>query len=162
MIEIKDITGEPQLKRSLEVIRRSFKTVAEELNLTGENAPTHPAFITLDRLLDLQKKANFFGLFQDHLQVGFVAIEKAGSDIYYLDRLAVLPEYRHLGYGKKLVDFVFEYVKRNGGGKVALGMINSQTILKEWYKSLGFRETGTREFEHLPFVVCFMEKIASF
>jgi len=36
-------------------------------------------------------------------------------------------------------------------------MINESTILKNWYKKLGFRETGTKNFEHLPFTVCFMD-----
>ena len=30
--------------------------------------------------------------------------------------------------------------------------------LKSWYRRRGFHETGKREFKHLPFVVCFMEK----
>ena len=31
-------------------------------------------------------------------------------------------------------------------------------LLKNWYMSYGFRETGTKAFPHLPFTVCFMEK----
>jgi GNAT superfamily N-acetyltransferase len=160
MVEIKEITDDSDLKTSLQVIRDSFITVAQELNLTKENCPAHSAFTTREKLLELQKKTDLFGLFKDGMQVGFVAIEKAEGGVYYLDKLSVLPEHRHMGYGKKLVKFVIDRVKKHGGEKVSLGIIDSHAVLKEWYRSLGFRETGTKKFEHLPFVVCFMENNA--
>jgi hypothetical protein len=30
--------------------------------------------------------------------------------------------------------------------------------LKLWYEALGFAVTGTKRFEHLPLVVCYLEK----
>jgi ribosomal protein S18 acetylase RimI-like enzyme len=75
-----------------------------------------------------------------------------------MDKLAVLPEYRHKGYGRRLVEFVLDDVKRHKGERVALGIINESTVLKNWYIGNGFAETGTKKFEHLPFTVCFMEK----
>jgi ribosomal protein S18 acetylase RimI-like enzyme len=158
MEAIREIRDEHDLKKSVEVIRASFKTVAAELKLTQNNCPTHPSLITLDRLLELKNKARLFGLFLNDLQVGFVAIEKADDTLYYLDKLAVLPEHRHKGYGKKLVQLVLSDVKEHKGEKVALGMINESAILKNWYQQLGFMEVGTKSFEHLPFTVCFMEK----
>jgi hypothetical protein len=55
------------------------------------------------------------------------------------------------------VKCVLDYVGKQGGKKVTLGMIDSLTVLKEWYKSLGFEEKDTKKFEHLPFLVCFMD-----
>ena len=52
---------------------------------------------------------------------------------------------------------VLDYVGRQGGKKVSLGMIDSHAVLKEWYKSMGFEEKGIKKFEHLPFLVCFMD-----
>jgi ribosomal protein S18 acetylase RimI-like enzyme len=158
MFEITQVTTVSDVIDSLEVILRSFNTVAVELNLTSENAPTHSAFTTLERLQDLHKKAAFFALHVDGSQVGFVAVEKGQGDVYYLDKLAVLPDHRHRGYGTKLVNYVFDYLRGNNGKTVALGMIDSMMGLKKWYKRLGFKETGTKKFEHLPFLVCFMEK----
>ena len=104
------------------------------------------------------KRAACFGLYVDGIQAGFVAAEKTGDgEIYYMDKLAILPGQRHKGYGAQLVNCVIDYVGRQGGKIVSLGMINSLTVLKEWYRSLGFRETGTKQFEHLPFLVCFMD-----
>ena len=157
MVEIKEITGDKQLESSLNVIREAFSTVAKEFNLTRENAGTHPFFSTRKQLIELHKKAAFFGLYVNGKQEGFVAVEKAEGGTYFMGRLAVIPRLRHQGYGRKLVEFTLNFAKQNGGAKVALGMIDEQRILKDWYKTLGFAQTGTRRFEHLPFTVCFME-----
>ena len=128
------------------------------MNLTPGNCPGHTAFTTMEKLLDLYEKAACFGLYVDGAQAGFVAAEKIGDgELFYLDKLAVLPGQRHKGYGAQLVQYVIEYAGRQGGKRISLGMIDSLTILKEWYKSLGFKETGTKKFEHLPFLVCFMD-----
>ena len=97
-------------------------------------------------------------MFHDGRQIGFVAIEKASDEFYYMEKLAVLPEYRHRGFGKKLMDFVSDYVKAKNGKKISIGIINENSRLKTWYQAYGFEETGLYQFEHLPFVVCFMEK----
>lgn len=99
-----------------------------------------------------------FGLFKENIQIGFVAIESADPKTFYLEKLAVLPEYRHYGYGKKLLDFVFNYVKNKNGSIISIGIINDNNILKDWYLSNGFTEKSTKEIKHLPFTVCFMEK----
>jgi ribosomal protein S18 acetylase RimI-like enzyme len=142
----------------VEVISNSFETVALEFGLNELNCSTHPSLMTFDKLLELKQKARLFGLFLANVQVGFVAIEKADDTLYYMDKLAVLPEYRHKGCGRKLVGFVLSYVKKHKGEKVSLGMIDESAVLKNWYKQPGFKEVGTKNFEHLPFTVCFMEK----
>ena len=84
-------------------------------------------------------------------------MEKADDSLYYLEKLSVLPEYRHNRYGGELVRFVLDTVVAKGAKKLSIGIIYEQTVLKDWYKDIGFRETGTRKFEHLPFTVGFME-----
>lgn len=155
---IREIEKDESLDTSVEIIRKSFGTVAKELNLTTDNAPTHPSFITLDQLEELQQRGLiFYGYFLDKGQVGFVAIEKADDSIYYMEKLAVLPEYRHNGYGRELVLFVLDTASARGAKKLSIGIIYEQTTLKDWYKEIGFKETGTKKFEHLPFKVVFME-----
>lgn len=34
--------------------------------------------------------------------------------VYYLKKLSVIPDYRHNGYGKALIDHVRDYVKKPG------------------------------------------------
>ena len=76
----------------------------------------------------------------------------------FFNNLAVLPEYRHLGIGKELVDYAITYSKNIlGANKIKIGIVEENTILKEWYEKIGFVHTGTKKFEHLPFTVGFME-----
>ena len=37
-------------------------------------------------------------------------------------------------------------------------LMDNNILLKNWYMAFGFKETGKREFDHLPVKVCFMEK----
>ncbi|MBI2851059.1 MAG: GNAT family N-acetyltransferase [Chloroflexi bacterium] len=159
---IREITDPTEFAASARVIRNSFKTVAEEFGLTRESAPTHASFLTVRQLRQLKNRpVKFFGLFLDSRQIGFIAVEKADADLYYIEKLAVLPEHRHGGYGAKLVGFAIDYIRGNGGKKVALGMIIESAVLKNWYEMFGFQEISTHKFPGLPFTVCFMERDAS-
>jgi ribosomal protein S18 acetylase RimI-like enzyme len=141
------------------VVRDSFITVAREFNITRENAPTNPAFAGADSLNKMKEKGlKLFGLYEGSACIGFVAIERANDGVFYMERLAVLPQYRHKGYGTILMDFVTEQVKKCGGKKISIGIINDNKVLKNWYNKYGFVETGLKSFQHLPFTVCFMEK----
>jgi Acetyltransferases len=143
-----------------EVIRNSFITVANELKLTRENAPTNPAFIENNALnIMYEKKIDMFAVTDENDGcIGFVALEKAEDGAFYMERLAILPAYRHRGYGKMVLDFAVSYVREKRGKKISIGIINENEVLKNWYMSYGFMETGTKVFQHLPFTVCFMEK----
>ena len=157
MFEIKKIENIDQ--DCVRVIRDSFITVADEFNITKQNAPTNPAFIEIETLQTMKQKGiDMYGAFINNAVIGFVAIEKVSEDLYYMEKLAVLPEYRHKGYGTRLIDFVVETVKKAGGKKISIGIINENKVLKDWYIRNGFSETEIREFSHLPFTVCFLER----
>ena len=89
--------------------------------------------------------------------LGCAALEKADSDLCYLERLAVHPENRNIGFGKMLVDHVFTEAKRMGCQRISIGTIAKQIELKRWYQKIGFIEGETKTFDHLPFQVSFME-----
>ena len=156
-IIIREING-AEMNRGAEVIRESFKTVAIELGFTRDNIPNHPSFMTAEELRGLiDKGIKFFGLFLNDRQIGSIAVEAADDGVYFLQKLAVLPEYRNDGYGRELVNFVIDYVKHNGCKKLALGIWDSQTELKDWYLRLGFTINSTRDFDRLPLTVCLMD-----
>ena len=156
---IREIRENEALINSARVIRDSFRTVAVEFRLTKENCPTHPSFLTVRQLKKLKEKGvRFYGLYDGERQAGFVAIEKADDDLYYMEKLAVLPEYRHRSYGSRLVEFVLDHTNKQGGKKLSIGTIDEHTVLKDWYKKLGFKEISVEKFPHLPFTVCFMER----
>ena len=124
-LSIREITDERELGSSARVVRNAFKTVALDFNLTRENSPTHPSFITIGRLReDRNRGLKFFGLFLEGRQIGLIAVERADATLYYIERLAVLPEYRHRGYGKKLMESAFDYIRANNGKKVSIAIIS--------------------------------------
>jgi len=156
--DILPVFGKERISVSAGIVRKSFNTVALDLGLTRQNCPTHPSFITNVQLFELYERGlMFFGGFLSAQQIGFVAVEKADPSLYYMEKLAVIPAERHHRYGRKLVEFVIEYVRAHGGKKISIGTIDEQTVLKEWYKNIGFKEVSTRKFAHLPFTVCYME-----
>lgn len=97
------------------VIRESFATIAREFGPTRENCPTHTSFIELDKLRDRFNKCTImFGYFLDGRIIGFVSLTKSGETSFELNNLAVLPECRHKGYGRELLDFCKSRVRELG------------------------------------------------
>lgn len=151
-----EITGD--LGLWTDVIKSSFVSVVESLKLTEDLVPSNGAYIKVETLHRMaQQGATFFGLWVDDLPVGFVALVKAGDFSYRLEKLAVLPSYRHRGYGQLLVGRGLDYLRHHGIKQVGIGVIDEQSELIEWYKKLGFQTIKHQTFKHLPFKVCFMK-----
>lgn len=140
-----------------EIIRKSFRDVAERFSLTPENASSHPSNCTHNWIrYDMERGVTYFVLENESIIAGCVAFEKANDDVCYLERLAVLPEKRNQGIGKALVEFVLSKAHNLDVNLVSIGIISDHTELKNWYKKIGFVEGETRQFINLPFLVTFM------
>lgn len=157
---MKIIPIEPsRFEGAADVIRRSFATVAKDFGLTKENCPTNPAFLEADWLRrDHDAGAEFFGLYIGGALSGVVGLKPKENVAFEMTRLAVLPEHRHQGCGRALVDFACKTAKERGAEKMTIGIIFENLELKKWYGAYGFVETDRKEFPHLPFTVSFMEK----
>jgi N-acetylglutamate synthase-like GNAT family acetyltransferase len=139
------------------LLRSSFRDVAEKFGITKENNPKSLAFCTNERIeSDLEKDLTYYILESNGQACGCVALERARPGVYYLMRLAVLPEHRGKGYGKMLVHHIFEKSRRSGARGVEIAMISKDRKLKKWYKRLGFIQKSTKKYDHLPFIVAFM------
>lgn len=140
-----------------DLIKKSFQDVAQRFNLTVENCPKHPSNCTDEWVKkDIKRGVTYYYLLFNDLAVGCVALEKATEDLVYLERLAVLSQYRRKGLGKVLVGHVINESKKKGAQRIGIGIISKQTELKSWYCKLGFTETERKEFKHLPFIVSLM------
>ena len=158
---IRRISHTDNLEEIADLVRKSFITVTEQFSITKINAPTNPAYIGADKVKELVHKCEFYSKMIGSVHIGTVAIEKSGREekTYYIEKLGVHPKYRHEGIGRELMNFAFQRILELGGIKASIGIINEHTVLKYWYVQQGFTETGTKKFEHLPFTVCFMEKL---
>lgn len=141
------------------LINKAYKTVADEMKLTKENAATNPAFISEKDIIEHVRVKNleYLGYYEKNKLIGCYALERASSLTYYLERLCVLPESRHRKIGEQLLYHSCSRVKDVLGGKeISIGIIDENTLLKEWYIQYGFEETGKKIFDHFPFNVCFL------
>ncbi len=140
-----------------QIIRESFCDVAKRFALTPENCPTHPSNCQPDWIeAHIAKGAQYYLLQQNGRAIGCVAIERPKTHILYLERLSVLPDYRHRGYGVELVNFVFDHARQTRIFRVEIALIAEQTDLRRWYERRGFSASTTRNISHLPFQVLFM------
>ena len=157
------MTGYVKAARSADVsdlshlIRNAYRDVADRFGLTPANCPKHPSNCTNDWIeKDFARGVRYFIMKNGSTAVGCVALERAEGDLCYLERLAVLPPQRNKGYGQQLVRHVLGTAREQGAKTVSIGIIAKQTELKQWYQNIGFIEGETKEFNHLPFQVCFL------
>ena len=153
---IRRVTQE-ELTLCLEIVHRSFATVAETFGLTEENCPAHTSFMPLEKL---QRHFDWgwqmFLLSDGDQPVGFYGLSCKENGHFELHNLAVLPEKRHKGYGKQLLDDAKCRVIAQGGAVLDIGIIEEHVLLKNWYMENGFVPTGTNRFSHLPFTVGYL------
>jgi ribosomal protein S18 acetylase RimI-like enzyme len=147
---------------AVRVIRAAFLTVADTFGLTESNCPKHVAFATDIGRLNTHRDWGWlmYGLYDDGQMVGYVAVCKeynADRNHYEIHNLSVLPEHRHKGHGKTLLDFCKEKVRELRGYKVNIEIIEENTVVKNWYATNGFIHIKTAKHENFPFTIGYME-----
>ncbi len=150
------------IKECVEVIVRSFMTVADEFGFTIDNAPKFTAFATTESRLDWHMKGEHRPMYvyiKDDVIVGYYSLLQQENEECELNNVCVLPEYRHKGIGEQLMMHAFKIVEELGYKKVCIGIVEENTVLKEWYASQGFVHTGTQKFDFFPFTCGYMEKV---
>lgn len=158
-IEFREIKLEIEMLESAKTISQSFMTVAKDFDISKKDCPRYAAYINHNKLKASRAKGDkLFGFYLNKKQIGFVSLEKATDTVWYLMKLSVLPEYRKNGYGEKLMDFVINHVKKNNGKLISTGVMDKNQKLKNWFKKFGFEEGSKRDYDHIPFTICFMEK----
>ena len=155
------INPEKDLSAIVGILNVSHGTVAKDFEFTKDNNPTNNAFIDEQTLsVQLNKGIDLYAMLNNDKLIGCIAIEKSTNetDTFYIEKVSIIPEFRNRGYGIKLMDFAITKIKEFGGKVISIALIDSNIKLKKWYLSQGFIETGTKDFIHLPFRVCFMNK----
>jgi ribosomal protein S18 acetylase RimI-like enzyme len=157
--EMKNIIEIYDSKIIVNILNRAFLTVAKEFNFTKENASNHPAFIDSDKVkVLLDKGLKMYGYKEDDQIIGCVGYSYFKNQKYFIERLATLPEYRHLGIGKKLMEFIENEIRKIGGKIIEIHVVDKNTVLREWYKKQKYIEIRIDKIETLPFNSCVMNK----
>ncbi len=142
------------------LVRISFTDVAQRFGLTPENCPKHPSNCTPHWIArDMERGVRYFILNPSGNPIGCVGVEQASPGTCYMERLAVLPQYRGHGYGTILARYAMAQARSMGASRVEIGIIAADNGLKAFYTTLGFEEKQTATFAHLPFEVAFMSLV---
>ncbi|MBO4391302.1 MAG: GNAT family N-acetyltransferase [Lachnospiraceae bacterium] len=150
-----------EIKECVEVIRKSFQTVADELGFTPENAPRFTAYATDEEKLGAQfmdENHPMFGYFSKERLIGYYSLTLQGGKTCELNNLCVLPEFRHNGIGAELLDHAFETGISLGNKLMRIGIVEENKVLRAWYEKHGFEHCGEMKLPFLPFTVGFMMK----
>lgn len=149
-----------EIETCVEVIRKSFLTVAEEYGFTEENAPRFTAFATTPERLRFQYDDGrpMNGYFDDQGRLlGYYSLQMQENEECELNNLCVLPEYRHRHIGEDLFSHAIKTAVDRGCKKVNIGIVEENKKLRAWYESLGAHRIGTKKFDFFPFTCGYME-----
>ena len=152
---------EKDLEECVELIRRSFGTVAEQFGFTEENAPRFTAFATDKQRLVwhmMGEKRPMYVYLDGEKIVGYYSLFMQENQECELSNLCVSPDYRHRGIGEALLNHAFDKGKELGCKKVNVGIVEENVVLRKWYEEQGCVHLGTKKFEHFPFTCGFMKK----
>lgn len=72
--------------------------------------------------------------------------DETDASEFYLDSLGVLPEYRGHGISRKLIAAIEERARESGHHRIGLLVDFDNAGAERLYRSLGFRDAGTRPF----------------
>jgi diamine N-acetyltransferase len=141
------------------LLNLSFQTVMDEFRFTREMLPENPAFLDEAAILEYaeNRMMSFYGYWEGGALVSCYALSIIPEVHADLERVCVRPDKRHRGIGRKLLQDTATRVSYFNVQTVKIAVINENIRLKNWYSSFGFKEISVEAFDHLPFMVCYME-----
>ena len=143
------------------LIRSSFMTVADEFGFTEESAPRFTAFaiseVKLYWHMDEEHRPMIVAE-KDGVLCGYYSLLIQENGACELNNLAVLPQYRHSGIGRQLLEHSFALAKRMGCRTVNIGIVEENTVLRKWYEQNGAVHIGTKKFDFFPFTCGYLKR----
>ncbi len=150
-----------EIPECVQVIRKSFQTVADEFGFTVENAPRFTAFATDAGRLWYQfckEERPMYVYLVGKKIVGYYSLALRDDGSAELGSISVLPEYRHKGIGAKLMTDAMLRAKAFGKTVLKLSIVEENQVLRKWYESFGFVHVGTQKFDFFPFTCGYLER----
>ena len=150
-----------EIPECVDLIKKAFLTVAEEFGITEDNAPRFTAFATtVDRLMwhINEEHRPMFVYVEDGVICGYYSLLLQENNECELNNLAVLPEYRHKGIGKKLIDHACCKARELGCNVMNIGIVEENVRLRKWYEKAGAVHVGTQKYDFFPFTCGYMKK----
>lgn len=149
------------IKECVEVIIKSFMTVANELGFTIDNAPRFTAFATTEERLRWHLEGEIrpmFAYIEKGKIIGYYSLLIQDEDECELNNLCVLEEHRHKKIGEKLFKHACLQAKELGCTQMNIGIVEENAKLRKWYELHGAEHVGTKKFDFFPFTCGYMKK----
>ena len=158
---IKEISKN-EFAECVNVIKKSFQTVADEFGFTIENAPRFTAFATTGERLFYQLEYEhrlMVAYYDDEGKIlGYYSLQFLENNECELNNLCVLPEARHKKIGEALMEDAVAKAKSNNCTKLKIGIVEENKVLRRWYEAHGFVHTHTEKYDFFPFTCGYMER----
>lgn len=159
---IKEI-DKSEIAECVNVIRKSFLTVADEFGFTIENAPRFTAFATTEERLfyQLEYEHRLMVAYYDDGDgriLGYYSLMFLENSECELSNLCVLPEFRHKKIGEALLKDAMSRARNKGCKKMKLGTVEENKRIRAWYEKHGFTHTHTVKYDFFPFTCGYMER----
>lgn len=158
MRKIRKVT-EKDIPECVQLIRRSFFTVAQEFGFTAEKDPKFTAFATTEERLNYHMHAEhrpMYACLVDGKIAGYYSLHIADGGIE-LSNLCTDPEYRHNKIGESLMYHSFDMARELGFAEITIGVVDANERVKRWYESYGFTKSGECD-AYQTFHCIFMKK----
>lgn len=149
-----------EIPECVRVIRTSFATVADMLGFTEKDAPRFTAFATTEQRLQWQWENEdriMFACVEDGKILGYCSVLFLNGKECEMNNLCILPEYRHEKKGEELLLNAFEIARERGCQLMKIGIVEENTVLRQWYERYGFIHTGSVKYDFFPFTCGNME-----
>ena len=158
---IKEI-DKSEIAECVNVIRKSFQTVADEFGFTIENAPRFTAFATTEERLFYQLEYEhrlMVAYYDDEGKIlGYYSLQYLENSECELNNLCVLPEFRHKMIGEALLEDAVARARSAGCKKMKIGIVEENKVLRRWYEAHEFIHTHAEKYDFFPFTCGYMER----
>lgn len=151
-----------EISDCVEVISKSFMTVADEFGFTPENAPRFTAFATTEERLLYQYETErrlMFACCEEGKMIGYYSLLKQNREECELSNLCVLEKYRHKKIGEQLLEHAFLEARKRGCSQMNIGIVEENVKLRKWYEKHGAEHIGTEKYDFFPFTCGYMKKL---
>ena len=99
----------------------------------------------------LRQGGHIFMVYAGEDAVGCVALVPLGRDVYELSKMAVAPQFRGLGIGRRLLEYAVAQAKAIGARSLFLGSSTKLKNAVHLYESVGFRHVPPENIPPMPY-----------
>lgn len=132
--------------------------MANDFDLTLDNCPTNGAFTQAKHLkIDLDKGQQLFGVYLGKKMIGFFELVYHDGYQATLEKVAVVPSERGNQYGEFILDKARKIAAEDRIEQIDIGIIKENRRLKKWYQKNGYEIVCSKQFDHLPFEVLYLQ-----